>query len=144
MPGASEDSVDHVLGSVLPWRSAQQTRCGRAVGDVAAVITLDQLEARINRYGRGATTLTVCATCCTSAHAATRWEVNPIGVVAQEAVRCGFSGVIDSRSKPEARRFAAELYAIAALIRAHRDEFEDYISALARTTNIAAARHRHE
>jgi hypothetical protein len=41
---------------------------------------------------------------------------------------------------PERERLTNELHAIAALVAAHRDEFDDFIAGLANTTSLDAAR----
>lgn len=136
----STEPRDHIVRSGLPWRAEQITECGRPTSDVASMITLDQLTARIREHGKQRTAFTVCMTCWNAAGHAARWEANPVGVIGREAQRCGF--VVDRSSRPEAQQFAAELRAIAALIEAHRAEFDGYILGLAETSDLAAARKR--
>ncbi|WP_102144322.1 hypothetical protein [Mycobacterium hubeiense] len=132
--------LDHIVRSGLPWRAERLTECGRSANDVASTITLDELKARIEQHGKRRTAFTVCITCWTTAAHAAQWEVNPIGVIGREAQRCGCNFVVDRSHKPEAQRFTAELHAIAALIEAHRDEFDGYITGLAETASLTERR----
>jgi hypothetical protein len=45
---------DHVAHPTLPWRTDRPTQCGRAADAVASVISVDELEARIQRNGHEA------------------------------------------------------------------------------------------
>jgi hypothetical protein len=101
---------DHVARPTLPWRTDRHTQCDRAADDVASVISVDELEARIQRDGHERTVETTCRTCWDTSRDAARWETNPIGVVAREAVRASI-GSRDPSSRPEAVRFAGELRA---------------------------------
>jgi hypothetical protein len=127
---------DHVARSMLPWRSDALTECGRATSDVANVITLDQLDARIRRDGTERAVLTVCMKCWQTGTIAARWDSNAVGVIAREAVRAGI-GDREPSSRPEARRFRNELHAIAALVTAHRDEFDAFLAALESTVSMS-------
>ena len=133
--GAVQERRDHVARSMLPWRSDALTECGRPTSDVAQVITLDELDDRIMRNGEERTVFTVCMTCWQTSSLAARWETNPVGMIAREAVRAGI-GHREPSSQPEACRFANELRAIAALIDAHRDEFDRYFAGFESTASF--------
>jgi hypothetical protein len=70
-----------------------------------------------------------------------RWDTNPVRVIAREAVRAGL-GDRQPSNQPEASRFGNELRAIAALIDAHRDEFDGYVAGLEATVSITNHRRR--
>lgn len=125
----------------MPWRSEHLTECGRDLSDVAAAINQQQLTARIKEHGKQRTAFTVCMTCWTTAssHRET-WESDPIAVLYRETQRAGAALVSPSSARPERVMLTAELRAIAALIEAHRDEFDQYIAGLAETANLDAAR----
>jgi hypothetical protein len=126
---------DHVTRSMLPWRSEALTECGCATSDVANVITLNELDDRIMRYREERTCRTVCTRCWQTSNISPRWETNHVGVIAREAVRSGI-GDRHPSSQPEAVRFGNELRAIAALIDAHRGEFDSYLAGLESTVSI--------
>jgi hypothetical protein len=140
----TDEPRDHVLRARLPWRSEEMTECGRPANDVASVITLEELQHRVKSLGRQRTAFTVCMTCWTTTGHASRWETSPIGVIGREAERCGLNFVIDRSSRPEAIRFTSELRAIEALIAAHRDEFDQYLTALADAPNLADQRRKRD
>ncbi|MDO3312384.1 Uncharacterised protein [Mycobacteroides abscessus subsp. abscessus] len=133
---------DHVTRAQLPWRADELTECGRQLNDVATYITRDQLIARVKEHGQQRTAFTVCMTCWNTASSHRyNWNSDPIATIAREAGRCGGSYGHASPS-PERSQLVAELRAIAALIEAHRDEFDGYINDLAETANLAARRNR--
>jgi hypothetical protein len=142
-----QERRDHVVRSMLPWRLEPLTECGCRISDVENVIALDELDDRIERDGLEPTASTVCVMCWQTSRQSARWETNPIGVIAREAVRAGLGGSVradlgsrEPSSRPEACRFGNELRAIAALIDAHRDEFDDYLAGLESTVNIRGGR----
>lgn len=122
---------DHVLRPPLPWRPSATTECGRAAADVAAVITRDQLSARIKTLGKQRTAFTVCMTCATTAGRWSTFEENPVDCLRRE--------VYGGRTEDG---FADELRALAALVQAHRDEFDGFLSDLGKTTSLADARRK--
>jgi len=92
---------DHVARPTLPWRTDRHTQCGRTADDGSSVISVNDLQARIQRDGHERTVETICTTCWDTSRDAARWESNPIGVVAREAVRAGI-GSREPSSRPEA------------------------------------------
>ena len=132
------EECDHVARPNVPWRTDRFTQCGQHIDDVASVLSLADLESRIQRDGHAQTVITMCRTCWDSRDTA-RWESNPVGVVAREAVRVGI-GSREPSTRPEARRFNDELRAIAALIEAHRSEFDAYLNELDASTHLTDRR----
>lgn len=126
---------------MLPWRTDALTECGRRASDVTNVITLDDLDDRIRCHGHERSASTVCMTCWETSRTAARWETNPVHVIAREAVRAGL-GDREPCAEPQAARFGNELRAIAALVDAHRDEFNDCLAALELTASITEHRRR--
>lgn len=135
------DPLDHVIRASLPWRSGHLTECGRDLNDVGSAITQQQLQVRVKEHGAQRTAFTVCMTCWStaSAHRET-WESDPIAVLYRETQRTGGALVSPRSDRPERVRLTAELRAIAALIEAHRDEFDQYIAGLAETASLDAVR----
>ncbi|SHP53535.1 Uncharacterised protein [Mycobacteroides abscessus subsp. abscessus] len=131
---------DHVIRAQLPWRTDELTECGRELNDVASYITRDQLIARVKEHGQQRTAFTVCMTCWSTASSHRYdWNSDPIATIAREASRCGGSYGHASPS-PERAHLVAELRAITALIDAHRDEFDGYITGLAATVSLSTAK----
>lgn len=131
---------EHLTRPTFPWRADRHTLCGLAADEVTSAISLDALVERIERDGHAQTSVAMCRTCWDGRETA-RWDSNPIGVVAREAVRAGI-GSREPSHQPEAALFRAELRAIAALIEVHRAEFDGYLTGLAATTNLAEHRRR--
>lgn len=135
--------LDHVLRVRLPWRDDDLTECGRPALDVASYITADDLRARIKQIGQQRSAFTVCMTCAGRVNSADTWEKHPIGVLHRELVRAGIYPPTPGYGvEPEAARMVAELRAIAALIGAHRAEFDGYLSGLDEVADISGARRR--
>lgn len=134
------DARAHVARSMLPWRSDLLTECGRRTLDVTNIINSEELEDRIARRGQQQAASTVCPKCWENRSPAD-WDTNPVRVIAREAVRAGL-GDQEPSTGPEASQFINELHAIAALIDAHRNEFDSYVAALGRTVSITRQQRR--
>lgn len=140
-----DEPLDHLLRASLPWRADRLTECGRPADTVASVITADELAARVRRDGKRRTAFTVCMTCADRAGYATTWEEHPIGVLYRELHRVGAHRPTGAPPNPDFETTTAELRAIAALVAAHRDEFDAYLAGLRTTVSLTdrrARRHR--
>lgn len=139
----TQEPLDHILRPRLPWREDDLTECGRAANDVKTIITADELKARIKRLGQQRTAFTVCMTCAGQVKYSMTWEQHPIGVLDRELKRVGtFTPTPGYPVALKVERVTAELRAIAALIDAHRGEFDGYLSGLGDTVDLAGARRR--
>jgi hypothetical protein len=125
------EPLDHVRRPGLPWRAADDdlTECGRPVVDVAAVVTAEEMQAKVARLGKTRAAMTSCMTCWSTAernaayHSRLRsvpssWDTNPSEVL-RRWIPYGYGG------SPEAAVLDAELRAIARLIEAHREDFDE-------------------
>jgi hypothetical protein len=86
---------DHVARPTLPWRTDRHTQCGRAADDVSSVISVDGLEARIQRDGHERTVETrrlVRLRNRVRALAGCRTTINTPGT-GQLRTRCYLSGI---------------------------------------------------
>ncbi len=110
------------------------------MSDVTNVINAEELEDRITRHGQRRAAFTVCSQCWDNRSLA-NWHTNPVRVIAREAVRAGL-GDREPSTRPEASQFGKELHAIAALIDAHRNEFDGYVAALGAAVSITNHRRR--
>lgn len=122
--------VDHVLRPLPPWREEPVTECGLQVSPRVRLITRTDLITRLRDWGRQRTSMTTCITCFTTAARWQSWADKPGDVIARDVHRGG-----DERSLID-----DELRAIAALIEAHQDEFDDLLAGLQQTTSLVEAR----
>lgn len=157
--------VDHIARLPLPWReTADLTECGRPVIDYPGrIITRDDLARRIRDVGKQRTAFSTCMTCTDTVQ---RWqpirrddragllalarEIEAVQYATPPRPRTVYStterGARDHQHAVDrwARkaRLIAELDAVVALIAAHRDEYDAYLSGLAETTSLDEARQR--
>lgn len=119
-----DDQLHHVEGSPLPWQPAGLTECGL---DAAGVPTWTRAEsvAQRKRMGRQRYSLFVCQRCSNAADRHLTWDEDPSSCMGHHA-----SGLRWSSNPERAERFNAELRAIAALVEAHRDEFDEAVDGL--------------
>lgn len=134
---SAEPSRDHVVRATVPWRSDQLTECGRPLSDVAAVISADELDSRITKFGEARAAFTVCTMCWPTAVGAPRWDADPVAVLDRETRRAQ-----RAPGRREHQQLRTELLAIAALIDAHRQEYGSTIQGLASATDLAVRRRR--
>lgn len=124
-----EEPRAHVRRPDFPWRDGQRTECGKSAIDVASVIDRAELHRRVARDGIQRTAYAVCMTCLDASRRWKDWAGDPVDVMAREF----YGGRRDERLRDELR-------AIAALVEAHRDEFDGYMTGLSETVSLDAAR----
>lgn len=127
----ADDPLEHVARPLIPWSTRPGlTECGRKVNDVAAVIDLDTFRVKLNRQGKTRAAMTTCMTCWTRLqYGAHSWEKHPVETLDRDLGRYDERAVI-----------AVELRALAALVEAHRDEYDDLIRGLQDTGDLAQRR----
>ena len=134
------DRLDHIVREALPWHRPEQalTECGRSATSLPT-ITAAEWEQRRAKLGQRRTSYSVCSTCESTAgrwsfggHHAGTWASDPVGILARWVDRIRFGRERD--------RTEAELRAIAALVEAHRDEFDGYLAGLDETVDLTARR----
>lgn len=146
---------DHVIRARLPWRTDDLTECGRPVEDVGSTITREQLRWRLKQYGQQRTAFTVCMTCWGVARSEDVWETNPTGMISRDMRRGRgaivyydyqrpVDGVPQQPTGPHVDRLSVELHAIAEMIAAHRDEFDQRVQAATQAALFADRRRRAE
>lgn len=153
--------LDHIARTPLPWRTAPDlTECGKVITDLnGRVVSRADIEARIRVVGKKRAAFETCMTC---ADAADRWAhrlhrsddaeeaISALGrelTAVQHAYppRTVHFGGRATREEPSdlwerKQRLADELRAITALIDAHRDEFDAYLTGLNDTVKLADRR----
>lgn len=119
-----KEPVDHILRPQLPWRSGPgMTECGF---DALKVKTLSRAEfvARLKDMGQQRTALLTCMTCSDTARRHGTWDDDPREALQREiAWECGW------RRSDRGLQLRDELLAVAALIDAHRSEFDELVGA---------------
>lgn len=145
------EPLEHVERPQPPWRDLHLTECGRDTATVP-VITRDQLIAKVKHQGQQRAAFTTCMTCWQRCRYTQAWDTNPVSCLMREAARYEHISMrralfTDRKLAPpenqritEAGRFRDELLAIAALIDAHRDEFDEFVAGLGDTVQLDAAR----
>lgn len=128
----------HLLRPAPPWRTATPlTECGRPGNDVAALTTVDEIRALIRKVGQLRAAMSTCMTCAQSADRNPAWDVSPSAVLAREVpahVRW------HAGARAQVHGLDTELRAIAALIEAHREEYDATLDGLGQTADLNAHR----
>lgn len=121
--------VDHILRPRLPWRAADEgaiTECGYDASKVAT-LTRAEFEQRVKDLGKQRTAMMTCMTCADTARRWGAWDDDPRLAVARE-VEWERGSAYWRRREDRGQRLKDELLAIAALIEAHREEFDATIT----------------
>jgi hypothetical protein len=140
-----KDPVDHIARAVLPWREAERglTECGLAA---ASYPTIDR-EAyfqRLTDFGKTRAAMLTCVTCSDVVRHHAPWHVDPVSAIEREVTHY-FGRYSEDRPRPPNPKyepFRRELRAIAALIAAHREEFDAYLVGLGTVSELDEARRK--
>lgn len=124
-----KDPVDHILRPRLPWRPADDgaiTECGY---DATKVATLTRTEffQREKDLGKQRTAMLTCMTCADTARRWGDWSDDP-RLAMQREIEWERGSAYWRGRDDRGQRLKDELVSIAALIEAHKDEFEATIS----------------
>ena len=121
-----KEPVDHILRPMLPWRSTEGviTECGY---DAAKVKTLTRQEyfQRLSELGQRRAAMLTCMTCADTARNWGTWEDDP-----RKALNREIDWECRWRKTDRGEQLKDELTAIAALIEAHRSEFDAAVAEL--------------
>lgn len=113
--------VDHILRPSLPWRqSAAMTECGYDASKVST-LSRQQYVARLKDLGQQRAAMVTCMTCATTVRNWATWDDDPRQAIGREVEW-------ERRDNRRGQQLKDELIAIAALIDAHRDEFDRLMS----------------
>jgi hypothetical protein len=125
-----KEPVDHIVRPSLPWRrdDASITECGYSAVSVKAISRPEHFQ-RIKDYGKQRAAMLTCMTCADTAGRWGTWEDDPRLALSREITweQGGFYQARNDRGE----RLKDELLAIAALVDAHRDEFDASVSEIA-------------
>jgi hypothetical protein len=122
---------DHVRRPDLPWRTARLTECGKPIVDVASCITREEMRAKVKQQGVQRAAFTTCMTCMSTGKSWPEWDEDPVRTLGRDF----YAGHPDPR-------MVDELRALAALVDAHRDEFDGYMAGIKETVSLAEQRKR--
>ena len=117
-----KEPVDHILRPKLPWRDdAAVTECGYDASKVKA-LTREEFFQRVKDLGQQRTAMLTCMTCSDTARRWKGWGDDPRQAMERE-ISWEYGGGYRARTD-RGERLKDELTAIAALIEAHRNEFD--------------------
>ena len=118
-----KEPVDHILRPALPWREvAALTECGMNAASVKT-LSRDEYFARLKDMGQQRTAILTCMTCSDTARRWETWETEPRHALERE-IQWELSW---GKSRGRGDLLRDELLAIADLIQAHRDEFDEHV-----------------
>jgi hypothetical protein len=124
-----KEPVDHILRPQLPWRQGDGaiTECGYDGLQVKAITRKEYFQ-RLENMGQQRAALFTCMTCASTAKRWGTWDDDPGRALDREITwECG--GAYWRDRDDRGFRLRDELLAIAALIDAHREEFDVLVSA---------------
>ena len=134
--------LTHIERSPLPWRPERATECGL---DATEHPTWTREEAVAKRADLGAQrfSLFACMTCTSTFDRHSTWEIDPASCLVRHAAPMALSRWgRHLEGDEEKRRFADELRAIAALIDAHREEFDALVESLGDVVDLGSRRRK--
>jgi hypothetical protein len=129
-------TITHIERSGLPWRAEQLTECGLDAPR-HPTWTREEVVARYKEWGAQRLSLHVCMTCWSTFARHATWEDDPASCIVRHATPMTLRWGVPSEDK---RRFADELRAIAALIAAHREEFDALVDSYAEVVDLKEVR----
>jgi hypothetical protein len=122
-----KEPVDHIIRPSLPWRrpGAAITECGYDAMKVKA-ITRPEFFSRLKDYGQQRTAMLTCMTCSDTARRWGTWEDDPRLAIEREVTWERGGGYRARTDRGELLK--DELVAVAALIEAHKEEFDSLVT----------------
>jgi hypothetical protein len=127
-----KEPVDHIIRPLLPWRTNDGaiTECGYDASKVNA-ITREAYDARLKELGAQRCAMFTCMTCADTSRRWASWETDPRAAIGREVDWERGQSYWRARDD-RGTRLKDELLAIASLIEAHKDEFEQLVDTLQR------------
>lgn len=108
----------HILRPSLPWREVSQlTECGH---ESSNAIARSEFLAGLKENGPQRMAVLCCMTCFSTAHRHADWDTDPRSALLREIIW-------ESAGRDRGHALRDDLTAIAALIAAHRDEFDELV-----------------
>lgn len=119
-----KEPVDHIMRPSLPWRHPDEgaiTECGYDASKVKS-LTREEFFQREKELGRQRTAMLTCMTCSDTARRWQTWDTDPRQALEREIGWERGGGFRERNDRGV--RLKDELICIAALIEAHREEFD--------------------
>lgn len=126
----SREPLEHLERPPLPWRAERVTECRLPVESFPC-LTREEFSAKFRRLGQQRAAMTTCMNCWHTAGRWSTWDENPVDRIQRET----YGGRAD-----EDGTFRLELLAIAALVEAHREEFDSLLAGLGSVTRLTKKR----
>ena len=122
-----KEPVDHIQRPLLPWRGQDgaMTECGFDASKVST-LTREQFLQRLKDYGQQRTAMMTCMTCSNTATRWATWEDDPRQALDRE-IQWERGGGYRARND-RGERLKDELMAIAVLVEAHREVFDEIVT----------------
>lgn len=136
IPPSGKPQVAHIVIPRIPWRTVDRTYCGRDPQEFKKIASLADAQRRWKEVGAKRAAYEFCVTCVETANRHQPWDQNPVAAVHYAYNKFGEW----SRESPERDVAFAELRALAALVEAHREEFEQAVADLGGVVSLDALR----
>jgi hypothetical protein len=134
----SPPELTHIIRAKPPWRrDGDLTECGRDPLTYRS-ISREEFDRRYSQLGQQRMALMSCMTCYETATRHATWERNPVACLLRDA---GDMRIYHT-SHPRLIALRNELVAIAALIAAHRAEFDELLEGLTQAPRLDERRRR--
>lgn len=118
-----KEPVDHIRRPTLPWRDTPaMTECGMNA-DSVKTLTREEFFVRLKDFGSKRTAILTCMTCAETAKRHGTWNDDP-----RLAMQREIAWETPWRGSDRGELLRDELLAIAALIEAHREEFDAHLN----------------
>lgn len=127
------EPLQHIERPRLPWQVERLTECGRDPEDFREGLVIERPEVKrlLAAHGQQRVAFLICMTCLNRArYSYDSWELNPASVMRRHCDRSGGDG----------SAINVELRALALLVEAHRDEFDQAVRDLQGAVPLAAHR----
>lgn len=109
--------LKHIRRPPLPWRESHLTECGRPVAHLPDVVEWDDARRLAREYGQHRFAMVFCMICTSTTQRWSTWESDPLDRLFRER-------------RGDEEQIQRELRVIAALVAAHRDEFDEAMAGL--------------
>lgn len=130
------DPLQHIERPRLPWQTERLTECGRNPEDFREGLVIDRMEVKalLAKHGKQRVSFMLCMTCLgRSNYSHDTWEDNPSSVMRRHCERAGWGN-------DPAQPINVELRALALLVEAHREEFDQAVRDLQGAVPLAQRR----
>lgn len=123
----AESPLKHIRREVPPWEPKDRTVCSRSAADVVDIVTEAEARALVKKHGKQRAAFMLCMTC--AGNFTPTFADNPVECVRDWASRLRRTGwPRDAQEAERETREAHLLRCLAALVEAHRTEFDEMLT----------------